>query len=204
MRPRLRRVEKYADLSLCEGENLFAFFARFEIEKPSLAWCTAACLRSIPNHTQAVQASKCFINIRARSMSVENLHANFGFRQALGACRRPATILSAFRSKDPWNAAMTNTFLALPKKVSPKKLGGNSFTSFNFYPRRESNPHLRFRKPPFYPLNYGDASAGKKLEGRSAKSRDQIFDFSFADFDDSCRRIGHKILYSKGVPNRYF
>src|ERR1700730_14270519 len=22
--------------------------------------------------------------------------------------------------------------------------------------RRESNPHLRFRKPPFYPLNYGD------------------------------------------------
>ena len=24
-------------------------------------------------------------------------------------------------------------------------------------PRRESNPHLRFRKPPFYPLNYGDA-----------------------------------------------
>src|SRR5213080_2419385 len=24
------------------------------------------------------------------------------------------------------------------------------------YPRRESNPHLSFRKPPFYPLNYGD------------------------------------------------
>jgi hypothetical protein len=23
-------------------------------------------------------------------------------------------------------------------------------------PRRESNPDLRFRKPPFYPLNYGD------------------------------------------------
>ena len=23
-------------------------------------------------------------------------------------------------------------------------------------PRRESNPHLRFRKPSFYPLNYGD------------------------------------------------
>ena len=23
-------------------------------------------------------------------------------------------------------------------------------------PRRESNSHLRFRKPPFYPLNYGD------------------------------------------------
>src|SRR5437899_9339733 len=24
------------------------------------------------------------------------------------------------------------------------------------YPRGESNSHLRFRKPPFYPLNYGD------------------------------------------------
>ena len=24
-------------------------------------------------------------------------------------------------------------------------------------PRRESNPHLRFRKPSFYPLNYGDS-----------------------------------------------
>lgn len=23
------------------------------------------------------------------------------------------------------------------------------------YPRRESNPDLRFRKPSFYPLNYG-------------------------------------------------
>jgi hypothetical protein len=28
-------------------------------------------------------------------------------------------------------------------------------------PRRESNPDLRFRKPPFYPLNYGDALSGK-------------------------------------------
>ncbi len=27
---------------------------------------------------------------------------------------------------------------------------------FELCPRRESNPHLRFRKPPFYPLNYGD------------------------------------------------
>ena len=26
-------------------------------------------------------------------------------------------------------------------------------------PRRESNPHLRFRKPSFYPLNYGDKMA---------------------------------------------
>ncbi len=28
-------------------------------------------------------------------------------------------------------------------------------TCFNYlYPRWESNPNLRFRKPPFYPLNY--------------------------------------------------
>ena len=33
------------------------------------------------------------------------------------------------------------------------------------YPRRESNPHLRFRKPPFYPLNYGNI-----LEVRDRKS----------------------------------
>src|SRR6266516_7780131 len=28
--------------------------------------------------------------------------------------------------------------------------------SLGKYPRGESNSHLRFRKPPFYPLNYGD------------------------------------------------
>src|SRR5260370_13442905 len=28
-------------------------------------------------------------------------------------------------------------------------------------PRRESNPHLRFRKPPFYPLNYGGEVAAR-------------------------------------------
>jgi hypothetical protein len=28
----------------------------------------------------------------------------------------------------------------------------------SYCPRRESNPHLRFRKPSFYPLNYGDLS----------------------------------------------
>ena len=28
---------------------------------------------------------------------------------------------------------------------------------FGKCPRRESNPHLRFRKPLFYPLNYGDS-----------------------------------------------
>lgn len=28
-------------------------------------------------------------------------------------------------------------------------------TGCTSYPRRESNPDLRFRKPSFYPLNYG-------------------------------------------------
>ena len=30
-----------------------------------------------------------------------------------------------------------------------------SMESLKKYPRRESNSHLRFRKPLFYPLNYG-------------------------------------------------
>jgi hypothetical protein len=58
--------------------------------------------------------------------------------------------------------------VALPKLRVSKDLGGNVFF-VRFYPRRESNPHLRFRKPPFYPLNYGDGKKGKskKDEGRS-------------------------------------
>src|SRR5213596_1056512 len=36
------------------------------------------------------------------------------------------------------------------------------------YPRGESNSHLRFRKPPFYPLNYRDAKA--KISGTFAKN----------------------------------
>ena len=34
-------------------------------------------------------------------------------------------------------------------------------------PRRESNPHLRFRKPLFYPLNYGDESEVSTLDMHS-------------------------------------
>lgn len=34
-----------------------------------------------------------------------------------------------------------------------EKESGGIFRRF-WYPRRESNPDLRFRKPPFYPLNY--------------------------------------------------
>lgn len=35
-------------------------------------------------------------------------------------------------------------------------------------PRRESNPHHRFRKPVFYPLNYGDERANLYAEGVAA------------------------------------
>src|SRR5437763_16168558 len=65
----------------------------------------------------------------------------------------------------------------------PKSL---SHTGYTKRPRRESNPHLRLRKPPFYPLNYGDASGSTKLEGRSRKPRDQIFDFGSADCLREC------------------
>jgi hypothetical protein len=70
----------------------------------------------------------------------------------------------------PSTAHLLTPFWHCPKKVSPKNLGGNNFSSCarslrpnraahradSEYPRRESNSHLRFRKPPFYPLNYGD------------------------------------------------
>ena len=37
-------------------------------------------------------------------------------------------------------------------------------------PRRKSNPDLRFRKPSFYPLNYGDASKGTSNIQRSTSN----------------------------------
>src|SRR5439155_22692368 len=51
----------------------------------------------------------------------------------------------------------------------PKSL---SHTGYTKRPRRESNPHLRFRKPSFYPLNYGDSKKGKskKDEGKIQRS----------------------------------
>src|SRR6266404_2206516 len=33
---------------------------------------------------------------------------------------------------------------------------GSKIGKMQTRPRRESNPHLRFRKPSFFPLNYGD------------------------------------------------
>src|SRR5437764_8328990 len=52
----------------------------------------------------------------------------------------------------------------------PKSL---SHTGYTKRPRRESNPHLRFRKPLFYPLNYGDNDSGKNrlIEWRWATCR---------------------------------
>ena len=35
-----------------------------------------------------------------------------------------------------------------------KKTGNQTVTSLSMYPRGESNPYLKFRKLPFYPLNY--------------------------------------------------
>ena len=39
---------------------------------------------------------------------------------------------------------------------------------FELCPRRESNPHLRFRKPLFFPLNYGDQIRGGRIDGLNA------------------------------------
>src|SRR5688572_5372412 len=50
-------------------------------------------------------------------------------------------------------------------------------------PRRESNPHLRFRKPSFYPLNYGDK---------------WIFEFRFSNAD--CPELSIEV--SNRTPNR--
>jgi hypothetical protein len=38
-------------------------------------------------------------------------------------------------------------------------------------PRRESNPHLRFRKPSFFPLNYGDQQLEKEFTDKANMSK---------------------------------
>ena len=53
----------------------------------------------------------------------------------------------SFREK----ASQSNLRFALP-------LSWPTFWHIASCPRRESNPHLRFRKPPFYPLNYEDGA----------------------------------------------
>jgi hypothetical protein len=44
------------------------------------------------------------------------------------------------------------------------------------YPRRESNSHLRFRKPPFYPLNCGDSSSEDRGQISEIRCQFRIFD----------------------------
>src|SRR5438477_5551664 len=39
--------------------------------------------------------------------------------------------------------------------------------------RRESNPHLRFRKPPFYPLNYGNNDL-ERINGLNGDGQDAV------------------------------
>lgn len=63
--------------------------------------------------------------------------------------------------------------MPLSKKMppGPQKGSGGGLLLFNWWPRRESNSHLKFRKPLFYPLNYGAVTAGKST-ARPAVSYD--------------------------------
>ena len=53
--------------------------------------------------------------------------------------------------------AVFYVFVSVPQYFStePKAADNHMITGCPSYPRRESNPDLRFRKPSFYPLNYG-------------------------------------------------
>ncbi len=58
-----------------------------------------------------------------------------------------------------------------------KRLATKAVTSLSMYPRGESNPYLKFRKLPFYPLNYrgsrcplpGTSSANLQTLSQSSK-----------------------------------
>ena len=89
--------------------------------------------------------------------------------------------------KKPATLERRTSFWHRQKGVT-KNLGGNSFSSQLNYPRRESNPHLRFRKPPFYPLNYGDMS---ELRRQISDIRFQISIMPFKTdvaLNDTCRK----------------
>ena len=61
-------------------------------------------------------------------------------------------------------------WLAARTGVEPRRLLADSVLTFTIFccntivnrSRRESNPHLRFRKPLFYPLNYGNRNTRRK------------------------------------------
>ena len=58
--------------------------------------------------------------------------------------------------------------------------------SFELCPRRESNPHLRFRKPPFYPLNYEDGNQRSAVRCQRSESESSRFYVSNSSFAKRC------------------
>src|SRR5439155_8383860 len=87
-----------------------------------------------------------------------------------------STIIFGFHFRASPQPSRPNHLFGIAQKGVAKKSRreqfSRAFTVETKYPRRESNPHLRFRKPLFYPLNYGDNKEGesKKDEGRSPES----------------------------------
>src|SRR5438270_14097310 len=73
-----------------------------------------------------------------------------GMEQLGSERHRPWPVRVSFREKANQSKCASTNY--------PKSL---SHTGYTKRPRRESNPHLRFRKPPFYPLNYGDNESVK-------------------------------------------
>src|SRR5881275_2497333 len=66
--------------------------------------------------------------------------------------------------------------------------------------RRESNPHLRFRKPLFYPLNYGNNDL-KRINGSNQDGQDTLAergDFSRASFALDSRQLLESIM-ARGI-----
>ena len=63
-------------------------------------------------------------------------------------------------------------------------------------PRRESNPHLRFRKPSFYPLNYGDKWRFFLFVSPVCVTLEREMDKKGANH-------GRKIRFKKVAPNLY-
>src|ERR1041385_5378004 len=62
-------------------------------------------------------------------------------------------------------------------------------------PRRESNPHLRFRKPPFYPLNYGDSSRDQRSDLRGPERPSDVGD-QFSNPESRVRSSGVDLVHA--------
>src|SRR5207247_9785364 len=108
-----------------------------------------------------------------------------------------------YRQRDIYSMLQTISATPYSRGVNGRTCIGVSLrNSCVNYPRRESNPHLRFRKPPFCPLNYGDASESQKeevrrMKGKNPEIRFSIVDFSVADFPRKLvRESRHKISCS--------